>query len=154
MLFRSLANYQPDSNRMNIVELAAGGAVIDDTYNANPVSMIAALEVSKDISRQRQTVAVLGDMLELGDYEQEGHRLVGQAVAQLELDWLVTIGDRAAYIKHGALQNGMPVERVIHFSDRDASLSWLKENIDQQSVVLFKASRGMRLEELMRSWLQ
>lgn len=153
MIWDSLCNYVPSENRLHIIDLPAGGAVINDTYNANPVSMIAALEVSSSISQSRKTVAVLGDMLELGDYEKEGHLEVGRKAAALDLDRLVTIGERAAYIEQGALLGGMPAERVIHFPDREASLPWLKENVDQQAVIIFKASRAMGLEKLVQGWL-
>ena len=149
----SLGNYRPSDNRLNIINLPAGGAVIDDTYNANPVSMMAALEVCQDISSGRKTVAVLGDMLELGDYEIEGHLQVGKRVAELNVDMLVTIGERAAYIGQGALLNGMPADRIKHYRNRADSLPWLKDYVRQQDVVLFKGSRGMRLESLVQSWL-
>jgi UDP-N-acetylmuramoyl-tripeptide--D-alanyl-D-alanine ligase len=153
MIKESLSNYRPSGNRLNIIDLAAGGVVIDDTYNANPVSMMAALEVCKDISSGRKTVAVLGDMLELGDYEIEGHLQVGKKAAELNLDMLVTIGERAAYIEQGALLNGMPAARVKHYRTRAESLLWLKDYVGQQDVVLFKGSRGMCLESLVESWL-
>lgn len=145
--------YQSSDNRLNITNLAAGGTIINDTYNANPVSMVAALEVCHDISNGRKTAAVLGDMLELGDYEQEGHILVGRRAAQLNIDLLVTVGDRAAYIAQGALSSGLSPNRVVAFKEREEALNWIKSNIEQKDVVLFKGSRGMRLEELLQGWL-
>lgn len=149
----SLSHYIPSGNRLHITHLAAGGAVINDTYNANPVSMAAALEVCKDISAGRRMVAVLGDMLELGDYEIEGHLQVGKTVAALELDMLVTIGPRAAYIGRGAKLNGMAPERIKHYPSRAESLPGLSSYAGPQDVVLFKASRGMGLEILVHDWL-
>ncbi|MDD4802019.1 MAG: UDP-N-acetylmuramoyl-tripeptide--D-alanyl-D-alanine ligase [Syntrophomonas sp.] len=150
---KSLAEYLPSHNRLHIINLPAGGVIIDDTYNANPLSMTAAVEVCKDISDGRKTAAVLGDMLELGDFEFEGHIQVGKKVAELDLNILVTIGKRAEYIGHGAVLYGMPQERIIHFRSREESLPWLKKNIGHQSVVLFKGSRGMQLDKLVDSWL-
>ncbi len=150
---QGLGRYLGSDNRLNIIDLADGGTVINDTYNANPVSMTAALEVCQNISRGRRKVAILGDMLELGDYEQEGHRLVGQCAAQLKMDLLVTVGERAAYIAHGALNSGLSPDRVFIFRDREEALNWLKTNIVPQDVVLFKGSRGMRMEELLQGWL-
>jgi UDP-N-acetylmuramoyl-tripeptide--D-alanyl-D-alanine ligase len=149
----SLAGFRPSGNRLHITYLATGGAVINDTYNANPVSMMAALEVCKDISSGRKTVAVLGDMLELGAYEVEGHLQVGKTVAALGLDMLVTIGPRAAYIGQGALLNGMPSERIKIYQSRGESLPGLISCAGPQDVVLFKASRGMGLEILVNDWL-
>ncbi|PKM77633.1 MAG: UDP-N-acetylmuramoyl-tripeptide--D-alanyl-D-alanine ligase [Firmicutes bacterium HGW-Firmicutes-15] len=150
---KGLALYEPSGNRLNIINLPTGGSVIDDTYNANPLSMMAALEVCKDISRGRKTVAVLGDMLELGNYEMDGHIQVGKRVAELEMDILVTIGHRAEYIGQGALLNGMPKDRIKHYQSREESLPWLKKHIGQHEVVLFKGSRGMQLEKLVQNWL-
>ncbi len=148
-----LAQYEPSGNRLKIINLQSGGAIIDDTYNANPLSMMAALEVCQYISRGRRTVAVLGDMFELGDYEKEGHIRVGKRVAELGLDLLVTIGPRASYIEQGALLSGMPSSRIIHCDSREESLSWLKKHVDQQEVILFKGSRGMQLDKLVQAWL-
>lgn len=148
-----LLNYQPSGNRLNTNALSAGGLVINDTYNANPVSMMAALEVCKDLAAGRRTVAVLGDMLEMGDYEIEGHMRVGEKAAELHLDMLVTIGARAAYIGQGAILEGMPADRIMHFNNRDESLAWLKLHVSQQDVVLFKGSRGMELEKLVNKWM-
>lgn len=148
-----LSNYRPSGNRLNITAMAAGGLLINDTYNANPVSMMAALEVCSDLAAGKRSVAVLGDMLELGDYEIEGHRQVGERAAELNLDILITIGERAAYIGQGAILNGMPADRVVHFPNRQESLSWLKSRVGQQDVVLFKGSRGMELDKLVTAWL-
>ena len=148
-----LNSYQTAENRLNIIELPEGGAVINDTYNANPVSMTAAIEVCRDVSGNRRAVATLGDMLELGHFEKEGHLLVGRRAAQLNMDLVVTLGERAAYIAQGALEAGLPPERVVHFTRRDEALEWLRKNVSRRDVVLFKGSRGMRLEEILQGWL-
>ncbi len=150
---KSLAVYQASGNRLRIINLPEGGTVIDDTYNANPVSMMAALEVCRDISAGRRSVVLLGDMLELGEFEVEGHTAVGKKVAELGLDMLVTIGERAAYIRQGAVQNGMSVEKIKNFSSREGCLPWLKQNLCRQETVLFKGSRGMQLDKLVQEWL-
>jgi UDP-N-acetylmuramoyl-tripeptide--D-alanyl-D-alanine ligase len=150
---KGIAIYKPSANRLKIINLSLGGAIIDDTYNANPLSMMSALEVCQHISAGRKTVAVLGDMFELGDFEKEGHFQVGERVAKLGLDRLVTIGQRAEYIEQGALLNGMPNDRVVHFGSREASLSWLKKHVGQNEVILFKGSRAMQLDKLVEAWL-
>jgi len=149
-----LAQYQPSGNRLRIINLSAGGLVVDDTYNANPTAMESALEVCKDLSNGRRTVAVLGDMLELGDYEKDGHIRVGKRVAELNLDMLITIGARAAYIGQGALKYGLPAARIMQFAGREECLDWLKTMLGQQEVILFKASRGMQLDKLLHEWLE
>jgi UDP-N-acetylmuramoyl-tripeptide--D-alanyl-D-alanine ligase len=150
---QGLECYQSSGNRLRIIELPEGGSIIDDTYNANPVSMMAAIEVCKDICSGRKIVAVLGDMLELGDFEIEGHTKVGEKAAELGCDMLVTIGQRAAYIGQGAILRGMPSDRIKHFKSREESVSWLKQNIQKNETILFKASRGMQLDKLVQECL-
>jgi UDP-N-acetylmuramoyl-tripeptide--D-alanyl-D-alanine ligase len=147
-----LAEYHPSGNRLNIVHLPEGGIIINDTYNANPVSMQAALEVCRDLAGSGRTVAVLGDMLELGEYEREGHIEVGRKVAGLGINLLVAIGSRAEYIVQGAQESGMSADKIRHFTDQEECLNWLRSNVSRQETVLFKASRGMQLEKLVQGW--
>jgi UDP-N-acetylmuramoyl-tripeptide--D-alanyl-D-alanine ligase len=135
---------------MNITDLAGGGVLIDDSYNANPVSVMAALEACQKISRGRRKVAVLGDMLELGSYEKEGHLKAGRKAAEVEIDVLVTIGPLAQYYREGALAQGMQESCTHHFESREAALAWLKNNTSAADVILVKASRGMYLDILVR----
>jgi UDP-N-acetylmuramoyl-tripeptide--D-alanyl-D-alanine ligase len=115
--------------------------------------MMAALEVSTTLAREGRTVAVLGDMLELGAYEVSGHLQVGKRAAELGLDILVAIGERAGHIARGAVESGMQPESVKHFNLKQESLDWLKKNINKKDIVLFKASRGMQLETLLEEWM-
>lgn len=150
----SLIQYVPSGNRLSLINLEQGGIVINDTYNANPLSMITALEVSRRLASGRKSVAVLGDMFELGEYEIPGHLKVGQRVAELNIDVLVTIGERSQYIAQGAIESGMQPGSVHHFVSREDALKWLKNNLSHQEIVLFKASRGMKLETLLDDWMQ
>lgn len=149
----ALANFSPGDKRMNIIPLNAGGMLIDDTYNANPLSTMAALEACQQMSQGRKKVAVLGDMLELGDYEIEGHKKAGKKAAELDIDIMVTIGERAKYYKEGAAEAGMPVKRIFQFTDPAEALKWIKENISPTYVILFKASRGMQLDKLVQGFI-
>jgi UDP-N-acetylmuramoyl-tripeptide--D-alanyl-D-alanine ligase len=149
----ALANFKPGANRMNMIPLREGGMVIDDTYNANPVSVLASLEACRNMAQGRKMVAVLGDMLELGAYEREGHLQVGQKAAEIELDILVTIGESAQYYREGAIERGMSETGIFHFGSREEALHWMKGNISPTAVVLFKASRGMQLDKLVSEWL-
>ena len=144
----SLQNFQPGGNRMNITRLATGGVLIDDSYNANPVSVMAALEACQQMSQGRRKIAVLGDMLELGSFEKKGHLQVGQKVAEIGIDILVTVGPLAQYYREGALGQGMQESCIYHFDDRQAALVWLKGNVSGAEVILIKASRGMQLDKL------
>lgn len=145
--------YKPAGSRLKITPLPEGGVVIDDTYNANPVSMQAALETAHKLKDNRRLVAVLGDMYELGAYEKEGHLNVGKSAFMNRVDLLLTVGSLAYYIAQGAVDAGMKKTDIYHFKDKAECLYYLQHNLKRTDVVLFKASRGMELETLISSWL-
>jgi UDP-N-acetylmuramoyl-tripeptide--D-alanyl-D-alanine ligase len=130
------------------VQLIRLGAVtfVDDTYNASPRSVVAALDLLAGLPGRRG--AVLGEMLELGDASSEGHRAVGEAAARAA-DWLVVVGQAAAGIAEGALASGMAPGRVSLTPDVDSALEYLTPRLRDGDVVLFKASRGIGLERLV-----
>ena len=123
-----------------------GSVILDDTYNASPESVVAALNLLAELDGRR--VAVLGDMLELGSYEHVGHRLVGRR-ARDAAHLLVTVGPRARIIADEAREAGMPAGDVVELADSDAALAYLRQNIRRGDVVLLKASRGVRLDQLV-----
>lgn len=123
-----------------------GSLILDDTYNASPESVIAALNLLKDLEGRR--IAVLGDMLELGPAEETSHRLVGRrvkGVAQI----LITVGSRGRLIAEEALQGGMSRDCVISVDDADAAIPVLEETIQAQDVILVKGSRGVGLDRVV-----
>ncbi len=146
----SLKNYKTSGNRLNIINLNAGGFLINDTYNANPVSMCAALEVGSELHQKGKFIAILGDMLELGDYEKEGHLLVGRKAAETETDLLITIGDRSVIIAEGAKLAGMSADKIFSFTDKEAATTFIRQEVNQQDTILVKASRGMELETIIQ----
>lgn len=141
--------------RMSVFQ-AGPVTILDDSYNASPVSTIAALEVLAGMEGGRR-VAVLGNMLELGDYAAEGHREVGQAAARLGVDVLVAVGDLARHMADGARETVRRLD-VHHVPDRAAAAPLLAELVRPGDVVLVKGSRGMAMEELVaglrRRWLE
>ena len=151
---QGLSQYQPTGNRLNITDLEQGGILINDTYNANPVSMIAALEVGREIAGENRFVAVLGDMYELGDYEEKGHREVGAKAAQLGVDLLVTIGEKGRLISEEANKCGLSLESIYHFPVKEEGILFIRRQISKRDTILFKASRGMQLETLIDDWLR
>jgi len=146
--------YQPTGQRLSVTGLEQGGTLINDAYNANPVSMAAALEAGKEIAGGNRFIAVLGDMYELGEYEIEGHRAVGAKAAELGVDILITIGERSRYIAEEAHNCGMASDQIYHFPAKEDSLPLLRSQISRKDTVLFKASRGMQLETLIDDWLK
>ncbi len=133
----------PPAVRMRILDGPNGSHLIDDTYNAAPSSTKAALDLLAELPGRR--MAVLGDMLELGEYEEEGHREVGRKAAQV-LDRLVVVGPRARIIGEEAQANGMT---SVQFANTKEEVDLQFEPVDW---VLVKGSRGMQMEELVARW--
>ena len=121
-------------------------SIVDDTYNASPASVVAALELLSGLPGRR--VAVLGEMLELGEAADAGHRDVGRAAAST-CALLVTIGAGAAGIARGALEAGMDASSVIEVADRTAAAALIREIARAGDVVLVKGSRGIELDRLV-----
>jgi UDP-N-acetylmuramoyl-tripeptide--D-alanyl-D-alanine ligase len=143
----SLADAVPASRwRMELAERPNGLVVLNDAYNANPESMRAALETLGGIGARtgRRTVAVLGQMLELGDGAAAAHRGVGEYAARAGVDVLLTVGGDAAGIARGFDDGGGGVS--ITTAGRDEAVDWLRHNVSAADVVLVKASRGAALE--------
>ncbi|MGZ8751104.1 MAG: UDP-N-acetylmuramoyl-tripeptide--D-alanyl-D-alanine ligase [Pseudonocardia sp.] len=134
--------------RMEINERSDGLIVINDAYNANPASMAAAIDALVAIGgrRVRRTVAVLGEMKELGDDAPAAHREVGRAAARAGVDVVVAVDDAARGIAEGARETpGWPGTAILT-AGRDEALAWVRENVAAEDVVLVKASRGAALE--------
>jgi UDP-N-acetylmuramoyl-tripeptide--D-alanyl-D-alanine ligase len=121
--------------------------LIDDSYNANPASMGAALATLGDLKGDGQVFAALGDMLELGGDEADLHRLLGVQAAQV-LDRLYLIGDLTAHTAEGALEAGMPADRVVRAADHAAVAADIRLHAKPGDLVLVKGSRGMRMEKV------
>ena len=144
--WRKLA--QMERLRIVVVPGVNGSTLIDDTYNASPPSVLAALNLLADLNGRK--VAVLGDMLELGEYERKGHELVGIRAAEVA-DLLVTVGPRAHLIADAARSAGMPPDRIIEVEDRQEAIARLREVLQPGDMVLVKASRGIRLDEVVNA---
>ncbi|MDQ6524134.1 UDP-N-acetylmuramoyl-tripeptide--D-alanyl-D-alanine ligase [Nocardioides sp. LHD-245] len=147
----ALSTARPASRwRMEMTERADGLVLVNDAYNANPESMTAALEALSDIRSasaavgvRRRTVAVLGEMKELGDEHDAGHQLVGRTAAGLGIDVVVVVGDAARGIAEGAADG---TGEVIVTAGREEATAWVRQNAGAEDVVLVKASRGVALE--------
>jgi UDP-N-acetylmuramoyl-tripeptide--D-alanyl-D-alanine ligase len=136
--------------RMALHERADGLVVVNDSYNANPASMNAALDALAAIGERggRRTVAVLGEMLELGETSAEQHAEVGVHAAELGVDVLVTVGAAAEAIAAGARRAPGGVGESVPTAGREQAANWLRHNVRARDVVLVKASRGAALEHL------
>jgi len=125
---------------------AGGLTIVDDSYNASPASVIAALELLAGLPGRR--IAVLGEMLELGDAHQEGHRAVGEAAAAV-VDDLIVVGNGASGIAEGARTAGLGAGHIVQAPDRRAALDAVLAVHQPGDVVLVKASRGVELDKLV-----
>jgi UDP-N-acetylmuramoyl-tripeptide--D-alanyl-D-alanine ligase len=127
--------------RMDVFDRPDAVTVIDDSYNANPASMAAALHALADIGADRRTVAVLGYMAELGDQELAGHVEVGRLAAALGVDRLIAVGDAAAGLCAGATAYPGWGGESVQVTDQDAAVAWLRAELRPGDVVLVKGSR-------------
>ena len=135
--------------RLYAVTGPEGSILVDDTYNASPESAIAALNLLRELDARRR-IAVLGDMMELGAYEDQGHRAVGVRAGDVA-DILVTIGDLGRVIAEEASARGMPVGQIVPCHNRSEAELFLREEISEGDVVLIKGSRSLQLDKLVMS---
>lgn len=143
-----LAKYVTSGMRQRVSDFN-GITVIEDCYNASPDSMRAAIEVLNSSNSKIKTL-VFGDMLELGSISEEAHREIGVLAAQKGIDRLYTYGEMAAVAAESAKANGLP--EVLSFDDKEKLGAQLKNTLQAGDTVLFKASRGMKLEEAISAF--
>ncbi len=138
--------------RMQIKTSPSGVKIIDDTYNANPSSMQASLNVLKELKQEGRKIAILGDMLELGSYAEEAHRGIGRNIKKNEINCLITIGDMASYI--GKEANGK-IEKVYYCKNKLEVWEHLNQLAPEEGdCILLKGSRGMKLEEIVMKLME
>ncbi len=145
-----LEEFRMLANRLEIVKLPQGMTIINDTYNANPASMRAALRTLKEIKGGRQGIAVLGDMLELGEQAVEAHNSVGKYIADLGIEYVVVLGEFASNLAEGAVKYGLDINHIFIVSGHEEAVGIIKRLASGDDVVLVKGSRGMRMEEVVR----
>ena len=131
--------------RLVAVRSENGALLLDDTYNASPESMLAALNLLDELDGRK--VAVLGDMLELGPYERGGHEMVGLRAGQVA-DVLLTLGERAHIIAEAARRGNGKKKTVVEFDEIEPLVEWLKTNLTGNDVVLIKGSHGLRMDRI------
>jgi UDP-N-acetylmuramoyl-tripeptide--D-alanyl-D-alanine ligase len=132
--------------RLVSVRSQSGALLLDDTYNSSPQSALAALNLLEELEGNR--IAVLGDMLELGPYEAQGHEMVGARAAEVA-DELICLGKLSEIIARSALNAGMEEEQVKRFSTKQEIIDYLRPRLGSQDVVLIKGSRGLRMDTIV-----
>jgi UDP-N-acetylmuramoyl-tripeptide--D-alanyl-D-alanine ligase len=143
-----MTGLQKSAVQLRLVSVSGinGATLLDDTYNASPTSTIAALNLLDDLSGRK--IAVLGDMAELGEYEEEGHRKVGCRAADA-VQVLVTVGSRARLIAEEARACGLPGHAVTELDTNDQAVAYLRQTVQPGDIVLIKGSRSMAMEEIV-----
>lgn len=140
--------YQPSSRRMKLLSGIKGTFIIDDSDEASPLSMRAALETIGDLKAKRK-VAVLGDMLELGQYAIETHEAVGRLYHR-NIDVLVTIGSRSKFIADAAIKNGFNKNKALSFDTADQAKLEVQGLLEKGDLVLVKGAREMELDRIIK----
>lgn len=135
--------FVPTKMRMAIIKTGKGTTIIDDAYNANPVSMKASLDVL--VGSKGKTAAILGDMFELGTFSEKMHYEVGKYAAELKIDTIICIGEASQAMCHGALDCGH--RNVFYYPSQDLFLEEGVANLEAGITILVKASRGMHFEK-------
>lgn len=131
--------------RLVAVRTESGALLLDDTYNAAPESMLAALNLLDELDGRK--IAVLGDMLELGPYERQGHEMVGMRAAQVA-KVLITLGPRGHMIADAARRAGMRASNIMEYEEIAPLIDWLRKNLTSKDAVLLKGSHGLRMDRI------
>jgi UDP-N-acetylmuramoyl-tripeptide--D-alanyl-D-alanine ligase len=148
---RALEGFSPFPGRLEPRRLESGIYLIDDTYNANPASMTAALNVLASLRHPRgRLAAVLGDMLELGAASRSEHEGVGRLAGGLGLDLLVTVGSESKALDKASTQGKRPPVKRAWFPDAAEAAQWLEKRVTARDRILVKGSRGMKMERVVR----
>jgi UDP-N-acetylmuramoyl-tripeptide--D-alanyl-D-alanine ligase len=142
---RGIGELKPAYHR-GVVSSYHGATIYDDTYNSNPYALSRALELLRQADVTGRRVAVIGDMLELGERELDYHRDSGRAIPDA-VDVVMAVGKRSASLLDGARQAGFAEERLLHFDDAESAGGFLQSFVREGDLVLLKASRGVGLDK-------
>jgi UDP-N-acetylmuramoyl-tripeptide--D-alanyl-D-alanine ligase len=145
---KALESVRSPQGRMNLFEGINGSYVIDDTYNASPISTISAIQTLKEI-RSKRKIAILGDMLELGDGMERGHREVGKSLKECGVDILIAVGTRMKFAADELISSEFPAQNIFRYGTPDEAAKKAIEIIKSGDSVLVKGSQGMRMEKVV-----
>jgi UDP-N-acetylmuramoyl-tripeptide--D-alanyl-D-alanine ligase len=147
VIIDGIAEYSPGNMRQNIVTYN-GVKIINDAYNASPQSMQAAINVLEELSSKTRSIAVLGDMLEMGDMAKELHYSVGSFIKDKKIDYLVTVGQNSKNIMQAVADLGNQQIKLQHFENNNEALNYILSIIRRGDFILIKGSRGMKMEQI------
>jgi len=149
---KALRGFDSPNGRMNLIDGIKHTLIIDDTYNSSPASAMSALDIISKIpiAKEERRFAVLGDMLELGRYSEEGHREVGRYVAKSGVNKLIAVGERARDIARSAEEAGMLRDNIFEYTDITEAGRFIQQRILHGDLILVKGSQGMRMEKIVK----
>jgi len=150
----ALADFHPVDKRMEVLTLPGDIRIINDTYNANPGSMAAALETLMQVKQQGRALAALGDMLEMGEESASLHRQVGRVAAKEGVDHLLAMGKQASHLLAGAAEAGMTRNHLTEAGNHEEIAAQVHSLLAAGDWVLVKGSRGMRMEKVVEALVQ
>lgn len=148
-IVNNLQNFQRPAGRLNPLPGVKDTIILDDTYNSSPIAASRALAALKEVYGKRK-IAVLGDMLELGERTEDAHREIGLEAAQLPIDFLVTVGLRSKFTADEALAYGMSKNAVLSFDSADEARLPVQDLMRPGDTILVKGSRAMKMEKIVR----
>lgn len=148
MIQKGIEAYQGSAMRLHIISIHDNIKIINDVYNASPDSMKAAISVLSKADAKRK-IAVLGDMLEMGQYTKMGHYTVGCEIAKKSVDLLVVVGSSSVHMVEGAIDHGFDREKIIVCTSNQEATAYLKKTIKPDDMILVKGSRSMKMEEIV-----
>lgn len=146
-ILNGIKEFELTKNRMDVKKNKAGATIINDCYNANYDSMRAAIEYLSKLNSKRK-IAVLGDMLELGEYSKELHEKIGIEIVKNNIDILITVGNEAKNIAIQA-NTGLKPENIFKFNTNEEAINLLKSMLQPEDAVLIKASNGMHFNKIV-----
>lgn len=146
---KSMEDFQPPPGRMRLIRGLKDTLLIDDTYNSSPVAVERALQTLREIEGAERRIAVLGDMLELGQFSVREHEKVGEEVPKAA-DLLITLGVRARKIAETALEHGMDEANILQYEDVERAGKELQQLLQPGDIVLIKASQSIRAERIVK----
>lgn len=150
----SLLKFSSLAGRMKLIYGIKQTLILDDTYNASPDSTITALKTISKIKEAKKIegkiIAVLGDMLELGDFTEQGHRQVGKIAAEIS-DVIIAVGEKVLFLIDQAKKENFPFEKIFHFSKSEEAGRFIQDKIlEKNDLLLVKGSQGMRMEKIVK----
>ena len=142
-IFKGIRNFELTKKRMEVIEIQNDITLINDTYNASLESISASLQYMNGLNNKRK-IAVLGDVLELGEFSKELHKKIGEEVVKNKIDLLICTGEDSKYVVENAITNGMPIENVYYEDNIKNVTIRIEKEMKQGDVILLKASNGMK----------